>query len=98
MTLGDLRKLAIRQQVRIRFSLANGLECVVNEHGVARVPALQGVPDFNLEQELAGAQEFRCDALTADPKIPIKTRELRRAELAAMTSASPAAEVHDHED
>jgi len=47
---------------------------------------------------LAGAQEFRCDALTADPKIPIKTRELRRAELAAMTSASPAAEVHDHED
>jgi len=53
MNLGDLRKLAIRQQTRIRFSLANGMECVVNEHGVAQVPDLKGVPNFNLEQELA---------------------------------------------
>jgi hypothetical protein len=98
MKLGDLRKLAIRQHSRIRFPLANGLECIVNEHGVAQVPALKGRPDFNLEQELAGAQEFQCDTLTADPKIPIKTRALQREELAALTNASPKAEVHDHED
>jgi hypothetical protein len=98
MKLGDLRKLAIRQHSRIRFSLANGMECVVNEHGVAQVPALKGLPDFNLERELAGAQEFHCDALTSDPKIPIKTRALRREELAALTNASPTAEVHDHEE
>jgi hypothetical protein len=98
MKLGDLRKLAIRQQTRIRFPLANGLECVVNEHGVAQVPALKSIPDFNLEQELAGAQHFHLDALAADPKIPIKTRALRREELAALTDGAPTAEAHDRDD
>jgi hypothetical protein len=98
MKLGDLRKFAIRQQTRIRFPLANGLECVMNEHGVAQVPALRGVPDFNLELELAAVQHFQLDALTADPKAPIKTRPLRRDELAALTDGSPAVEVHDHDD
>jgi hypothetical protein len=98
MKLGDLRKFAIRQQTRIRFPLANGMECVVNEHGIAQVPALKSIPDFNLEQELAVAQHFQLDALTADPKLPINTRGLRRDELAALTGGAPTAEVHDHDD
>jgi len=98
MNLGALRKFAIRQQTRIRFPLTNGLECVVNEMGVAQVPALKGIPDFNLERELADAQHFYLDALTADPRIPVKTRSLLRDELASWTDGSPAAEVHDHED
>jgi hypothetical protein len=99
MTLADLRKLAIRSQSRIRFPLANGMECVLNEHGVARVPALQGRADFNLEQELVAVREFRYDTLTADPKTPVKTRTLRREELAALTSEAPgAAEAHDREE
>jgi len=98
MKLGDLRKLAIRQQTRIRFPLANGLECVVNEHGVAQVPALHSIPDFNLEQELAAAQHFQLDVLAADPKVPVKTRALRREELAALTDGAPTAEVHDRDD
>ena len=52
MKLLDLRKLAVRQQFRIRFQVSNGLDCVVNQHGVAQVPALRGIPDFNLEKEL----------------------------------------------
>jgi len=71
---------------------------VVNEHGIAQVPALKSIPDFNLEQELAGAQHFQLDALTADPKVPIKTRALRREELAALTGGAPTVEVHDHDD
>jgi hypothetical protein len=98
MKLGDLRKLAIRRQTRIRFPLANGLECVVNEHGVAQVPALNSIPDFNLERELAAVQHFQLDTLTADPKSPIKTRALHREELAALTGGSPTAEGHDHDD
>jgi hypothetical protein len=98
MKLGDLRKFAIRQQTRIRFPLTNGLECVVNEQGVAQVPALKSIPDFNLEHELAAAQHFQIDALPADPKGPTKTRVLRREELAALTDGAPAAEVHDHDD
>jgi hypothetical protein len=98
MKLGDLRKFAIRKQTRIRFSLTNGLECVVNEQGVAQVPALTGIPDFNLEKELAGAQSFQLDAVSADPKAAIKTRAVRRDELAAITDGAPAVEVHDHDD
>jgi hypothetical protein len=98
MKLGDLRKFAIRQQSRIRFPLSNGLECVVNEQGVAQVPGLRGIPDFNLEQELAAAQSFHLDALAADPKAPLQTRALRREELSALTDGPPAVEVHDHDD
>ena len=98
MKLGDLRKFAIRQQTRVRFSLTNGLECVVTEQGVAQVPELKSIPDFNLEQELAAAQNFRLDALAADPKIPPRTRLLHREELAALTAGAPAAEVHDRDE
>ncbi len=98
MKLGDLRKFAIRKQTRIRFSLTNGLECVVSEQGVAQVPALTRIPDFNLEQELAAAQSFHLDALSADPKAPVKTRAVRRDELSALTDGAPAVEVHDRDD
>ena len=70
----------------------------MNEHGVAQVPALSRIPDFNLEGELAAAQHFQLDALPSDPKSVVKTRALRRDELAALTDGSPAVEVHDHDD
>ena len=38
MKLADLRRLSIRQNVKIRFQLSNGLECVITERGVARGP------------------------------------------------------------
>jgi hypothetical protein len=98
MKLADLRKLAIRRQVRIRFPLTNGLECVLDEHGVARVPALHAIPDFNLERELAAVKEFQCDTLTADRKAPVHRRTMRREELAALADGSPTAEVHEHEE
>jgi hypothetical protein len=99
MKLGDLRKFAIRQQSRIRFVLANGMECVVNERGIAQVAALRTIPDFNLEHELAAAQQFVLDTLTADPKQPIQSRELRREELAALAGGgTTTVEVHDHDD
>jgi hypothetical protein len=98
MTLGDLRKFSIRQQTRIRFALANGMECVVNEHGVAQVPALNTVPDFNLEQELVAVRTFQLDSVPTDPKIPVKSRTLRRDELAALTDGTPVTAAHDDHD
>ena len=98
MKLGDLRKFAIRQQTRIRFALANGMECVVNEHGVAQVPALNTIPDFNLEQELVAVRTFQLDSLTSDPKIPVKSRTLKRKELAALTNGAPVTAQHDDHD
>jgi hypothetical protein len=98
MTLGDLRKLAIRQQTRIRFSLTNGMECVVNEQGLAQVPALRSIPNFNLEQELAAARQFHLDAVPADPKRTVAPRAVSRDELAAMTKAPAGVENHDREE
>jgi hypothetical protein len=102
MTLGDLRKLAIRKQFKIRFALRNGMECVVGEDGVARVPALQAQPDFSLEQELAASTAFLLEPVApAGQKNPTKAKPLSlgRAELAAMTSESPSAVgVHDEHD
>ena len=65
MKLADLRKLSIRRQIRIRFPLRNGMECVVNEHGIAQVPGLRSVPDFNLEQELVSAASFVLEPVAA---------------------------------
>ena len=41
MKLGDLRRLSIRQRLKVHFRLRNGLECVVGDDGVARVPELK---------------------------------------------------------
>jgi hypothetical protein len=97
MKLADLRKLAIRRQSEIRFSLGNGMECVVDRHGVARVPALRGVPDFNLESELASAREFLIEP-AASAKTPSRPQAVSREELAAMTAASPASAPSAHEE
>ena len=97
MTLAGLRRLAVRQQSRIHFRLQNGMECVIDEHGIARVPALDSIPDFNLEQELAKAGEFALEdagagaASAAAPgrwKTDRPVRLLGRDALAAMVSAS----------
>ncbi len=103
MTLVDLRKLAIRRQSKIRFDLRNGMECVVSEDGIARVPALKSVPDFNLEQELAAATSFVVEAVapagTKNPPKP-KPASLGRSEMSALALDSPAAAVphDDHDD
>ena len=102
MKLGDLRKLSIRQQTRIRFPLKNGMECVVTEHGIAQVPELRSIPDFNLEQELASAAQFVLEPLGDGAKKPAPPRRsVTRAELSAMLSSagSTAAAPHaDHEE
>ncbi len=102
VTLGDLRKLAIRKQFTIRFPLRNGMECVIGEDGVARVPALKAQPDFNVEQELAVAATFVVEpVIPAGQKNPPKSKPLSlgRAEMSAMASDSPATvATHDEHD
>jgi hypothetical protein len=101
MKLADLRKLAIRRQTRISFRLRNGLECVITEHGVAKVAALKGVPDFNLEQELASASSFLLDPVAVGKKGPKgapSSTPVGREELAVMAGGGSAAEAPSHED
>jgi hypothetical protein len=102
--LADLRKLAIRRQIRIRFGIRNGMECVITEHGVAQVEALKGAADFNLEEELAAATNFQLDPLNASKKNPPASKGapvstlVGREELAAMAGGGPAAEAPAHDD
>ena len=103
MKLAELRKLSIRTQSKVHFRLRNGMECIVTEHGIAQVPALQGVPDFNLEEELAAASEFLLEPATAPDKKtarrnPPQPRSLTRAQLAGLASASTAGTAPEHDD
>ena len=101
MTLVDLRKLAIRRQSKIRFNLRNGMECVVSDDGIARVPDLKSVPDFNLEQELAAATAFAMEAAIPvgmkNPPKP-KSASFGRSEMSALALDSHAAAAHDEHD
>ena len=100
MKLADLRKASIKKNVRIRFRLPNGMECIVNRHGIAEVPELKGPPDFNLEDALAQSAEFRIEPAAAGKQKPAKVEILTRAQMEALLSAPAGAEAHaeEHED
>ncbi len=95
MKLTDVRKMAIRRQTRVRFRLANGLECVVDEHGIARIAGIRDAPPFNLEEELAGVGQFQLETLEA---INVAPRTVTRVELEKLTSSQPAAAAPDDHD
>ena len=96
MKLADLRRVAVKKNLRIRFLLPNGLECLLDEHGVARVPELRATADFNLESQLAGIERFTVE--TPGPsKGPAHPETLTREQLAALAGAAPGA-AHDDED
>jgi hypothetical protein len=98
MKLADLRKLAIRKQIRIRFLLKNGMECLVSERGVAQVPALKAPPEFNLEEELTGVGTFVMEPVPiSGSRNTSKPATIGRDELAAM-AAEGGAEARTHDD
>jgi len=102
MKLSDLRRLTVKRNLRIRFPLSNGMECVLNEHGIAQVPALRAVPAFSLEDELVAAREFVVETAASSEKDKAKSpsRRYTREEMAALATAGAAgAAAHDdHED
>ncbi len=101
MKLLDVRKLAIRQKVQVRFRMRNGMDCVINETGVAQVPTWKGIPDFNLEEELEAADSFLLEPVvaTANRKGAPLTRSIGKTELSVMTSGSAGGAANpEHEE
>jgi hypothetical protein len=98
MTLVDLRKLSIRREVRIRFALNGGMECMISEHGIAQVPGLRSIPKFNLEEELAAAQQFIIESPADRLRKPAPARSVNRQELEAMAVAARSAGPAEHDD
>jgi len=92
----DARKLAVKQQVCVRFGLSNGMECVIDEHGLSKVPRLSGPPGFNLEEEFARAERFVLELLTREKRAE---RVLTRQELEGMIgSVAPGRAAEEHEE
>ncbi len=100
MKLADLRKLTVKKHLRIHFHLQNGLECIIDEHGLAQIPALNKVPDFNLEQELVSVSEFVLEMPKETDKKGVARRQtLAREQMSAMTNApAGGAAAVDHDD
>ncbi|HZT33384.1 MAG TPA: hypothetical protein VFA33_26080 [Bryobacteraceae bacterium] len=100
MTLAELRRASVRKGLRIRFPLSNGMECVINEHGIAQVPALRAAADFNLEEQVAQAQQFVVEPASSGQKHQPQPRRLSREQLAAFTAAPGAETAHaeDHDE
>jgi hypothetical protein len=97
--LADLRRTTVRKSLRIRFQLPNGMECVINEHGIAQIPALRAVPDFDLEGQLEQIRDFVIEPVTPPEKGKIRPQPVTREQLAALAGASGADSHHEeHEE
>ena len=97
MRLNDARKLAIRKQVRIRFALPGGAECVINEHGISQVPGLNARPEFNLEQEFAQASRFTLEPVTEPAGRKTVPTVLSREQLETLAAEKTAAADHSED-
>jgi hypothetical protein len=99
MKLADLRKLSIKQEMRIHFAVVGGLECVITERGIAQVPGLHGAPAFDLERELDRAREFRFEpARQPDRKHTAPVRVHTRDEVVRLLAPASATTAAEHED
>ena len=101
MKLSDLRRAAIKSGVKVRFPLSNGMECVLNEHGIAQIPGLRAIPGFDLEEELARASQFTVETVTLDKakdKGKARPQLLNREQLAALVGVKGAEAADDDHD
>jgi hypothetical protein len=100
MNLADLRRVTVKKRLRIRFALSNGMECILNEYGVAQIPDLHAVPAFNLEEELGSVQQFLVESAAREKDhAPAKPRTYTRAEMLSLTTAGTSAEAgHEEHD
>ena len=85
----------IRDQASLRFAVEGGQDCVLDRHGIARIPGITAGPEFRVEEEFAKAVEFQLERPGAPPK------RLSRAELEKMTQSGAAQHAQanaDHEE
>jgi hypothetical protein len=90
MTLTQARRYAVQKQTRIEFRTSQGMQCVIDEHGVARVPELKSAPEFAMTAEFDQASEFTL--VKGAQRKPATREELSK--LAGPTKAA----AHDHDE
>ena len=75
-----MRQYAIRKGVRVVFRVEPAGDCLVDEHGLVKVPALKAVPSFNVESLLSSVDQFALET----PGDPPRRQKLSRAEIEAL--------------
>lgn len=96
MKLTDLRRLAIRKQLRLRFPISEAMDCVINEHGILQVPSLKQVPSFQIQDHLNSAERFRVEVPGSDKNQQVSRTELEKM-VAALSPASASVSAHDED-
>ncbi len=89
MTLSDARRIAVTRQLRIRFALGRGFECVITERGVAEIPGLTAGPEFNIDDEFARAAQFTVEPAAAARTGARSGRTVGREDLEALARSQP---------
>jgi hypothetical protein len=90
VTLNEARRYAVKKQTSIEFRTTQGMACVIDLQGVARVPELKSAPGFLLTDEFEQAREF---VLIRGGQRKPATRD----ELSQLAGPAQAA-AHDHDD
>jgi hypothetical protein len=87
MTLQDLRRYAVRNRCRIRFTVEASGECLVDEHGLLRIPALQTTTAVNVGELLGSVDRFVLEPAVENPR----RQTVSRQELQGLVGEAPAA-------
>jgi len=88
MTLQDLRRYAIRSRRRVGFTSADAGECIVNEHGVLKIPDLAGSRQVQFDNSLTGVEQFVLTPVQESGRPQTVTRQ----HLETLLSARPGVE------
>ena len=94
MTLLDLRRYAIRNQIRIQFTAPAAGDCIVNEHGVLRMPSLAAASDFHFDNSLTGVEKF----VLTPVREPARPQKVSRDDLEALLGDTPKASEPAHDE
>ncbi|MCS7023713.1 MAG: hypothetical protein NZV14_02845 [Bryobacteraceae bacterium] len=99
MKLADIRRLAIRKQLRVSFRLPQGAECIITETGLLKIPELKSVPAFNVEAELGAVNQFRLEPAGAEAsRNRVETVSAAGLEKLLAATAATIPQTSDHEE
>lgn len=99
MMLNDVRRMTVRKQVRVKFGLSGGAECVIDEHGLGKVPQLKGPPAFSMEEEFGLAKEFILEpAVLGTGRARSQPQKLTRHQLEELVGPSGPVVEPDHDE
>jgi hypothetical protein len=88
MNLVSLRRYAVRNRCRIGFRIEPAGECMIDEHGVLKIPSLKAAPGFNVDSLLGSVEQFFVETGGEAPK----RQKLSRQQLEALLAEAPKAE------